>query len=346
MTAIADQGTQAATQIAQAATGLLQQLLSGGTGGQAPDGSYASTPYNSPLQSMLKTLGIGSPSTATAPGTGGLASNINSARNAMNGATGHTGSSYHGGSERLAAAVPGIKSADGHLAQGVNDAAAAVGGGRQQMMSAIDGLNTAMSAIQPLMGTVAGQAGASSIISSFIQTGIQILTQVLSTLTQSASQQVAAAQQEVDGLPSTSNVNPTTAVSGPYSNGSGKAPAWFYEAANEALDSKGITDPQARANWIRGMETVVGRESGFRADAINNWDANAAAGNPSGGPYQFVKTTFDAYADPGYGNWGDPTAQSVAFINYAMEKYHVSADGSNLAANIQQADPNRAPKGY
>ncbi len=39
-------------------------------------------------------------------------------------------------------------------------------------------------------------------------------------------------------------------------------------------------------------------------------------------------------------------AQAAAFVNYAMGRYNVSADGSDLAQKIQQADPRRSPRGY
>jgi hypothetical protein len=117
-------------------------------------------------------------------------------------------------------------------------------------------------------------------------------------------------------------------------------------AIRAALDRKGIRDPEARAYWEAGMMLVSKRESGFR-DQLNNWDSNARAGNPSGGPFQFIRTTYNAYREPGTsGNFRDTLGQACAFINYATRRYGVSLDGHNLADRIQQADPRRGPKGY
>lgn len=117
-------------------------------------------------------------------------------------------------------------------------------------------------------------------------------------------------------------------------------------AISAALTKKGIVDPRARARWARGMELVAQRESG-NEDRLNTWDSNAAKGTPSGGVFQFIKPTFDSYYEPGTPrSWRNTFSQAAAFINYAMGRYGVAADGSNLAARIQQADPTRPPKGY
>lgn len=118
-------------------------------------------------------------------------------------------------------------------------------------------------------------------------------------------------------------------------------------AIRKALDIKGIHDPAARARWERGMDLVARRESNYDANAINNWDSNAARGTPSKGAWQFIAPTFAAYHQPGTSrDIHNLVAQACAFINYAMRRYGVAADASNLADRIQQADPHRSPKGY
>lgn len=118
-------------------------------------------------------------------------------------------------------------------------------------------------------------------------------------------------------------------------------------AIRKALDIKGIHNPAARARWERGMDLVARRESNYNANAINNWDSNAARGTPSKGAWQFIAPTFAAYHQPGTSrDIHNLVAQACAFINYAMGRYGVAADASNLADRIQQADPHRAPKGY
>jgi SLT domain-containing protein len=42
----------------------------------------------------------------------------------------------------------------------------------------------------------------------------------------------------------------------------------------------------------------------------------------------------------------DPVANCGASMNYVMDVYNVLKDGSNLASNVQQADPSRNPRGY
>lgn len=118
-------------------------------------------------------------------------------------------------------------------------------------------------------------------------------------------------------------------------------------AIRKALDIKGIHDPAARARWERGMDLVARRESNYNANAVNDWDSNAARGTPSKGAWQFIAPTFAAYHQPGTSrDIHNLVAQACAFINYAMGRYGVAVDASNLADRIQQADPHRAPKGY
>ena len=95
------------------------------------------------------------------------------------------------------------------------------------------------------------------------------------------------------------------------------------------------------------MDLVARRESNYDAHAVNDWDSNAARGTPSKGAWQFIAPTFAAYHQPGTSHdIHDLVAQACAFINYAMGRYGVAANASNLADLIQQADPRRSPKGY
>ena len=95
------------------------------------------------------------------------------------------------------------------------------------------------------------------------------------------------------------------------------------------------------------MMTVVARESNFNPNAVNRSDVNAQRGDPSSGSFQFTGATFRAHHEPGTSNDPrDEEAAAAAFINYAHSRYGVAWDGSNLARNIQQADPTRPPHGY
>lgn len=127
----------------------------------------------------------------------------------------------------------------------------------------------------------------------------------------------------------------------------GPGPERVRAAIRQALDLKGIRDPAARARWESGMMLVAQRESNFSSTAKNLSDDNAVRGDPSVGTWQFIDATFRAYHEPGTAmSRTDDVAGACAFINYAQRHYHVSLDGSNLAANIQQADPTRSPRGY
>lgn len=107
--------------------------------------------------------------------------------------------------------------------------------------------------------------------------------------------------------------------------------------------------------WLPGGLTVALRESSYASNAINNYDLNAhgpivADGYPeycSRGAWQFIAPTFASYHRPGTSNnIYDGHALFSAFINYTRHVYGVNTSGSNLAANVQQADPNRSPRGY
>lgn len=73
-------------------------------------------------------------------------------------------------------------------------------------------------------------------------------------------------------------------------------------------------------SWLHGLETIASHESSFR-DVVNTWDSNAAAGNPSAGWFQMIKTTFDAHKKPGYDRWRNPLDQAIAVIRYIKAKY-------------------------
>ena len=126
------------------------------------------------------------------------------------------------------------------------------------------------------------------------------------------------------------------------SEASGPGPARERAAIQRALDIKGIRDPVARARWEAGMMMVTKRESTYNSGAENDSD-----GDPAVGSYQFKLATFRSYHEPGTADdRKDNVAAACAFINYARGRYHVAADASNLASNIQQADPTRPAAPY
>jgi murein DD-endopeptidase MepM/ murein hydrolase activator NlpD len=91
--------------------------------------------------------------------------------------------------------------------------------------------------------------------------------------------------------------------------------------------------------WINGLYTIAMRESGGNPRAINLYDSNAARGTPSKGLLQFIDPTFRQYAMAGYTDIWNPIHQVIADWFYINSRY-------GGIQNVQQADPNRPPKGY
>ncbi|WP_225830105.1 peptidoglycan-binding protein [Streptomyces sp. NK08204] len=108
---------------------------------------------------------------------------------------------------------------------------------------------------------------------------------------------------------------------------------------------------------VLALTTIARRESAWNAPGqrINTWDVNAHGktapdGHPlncSRGATQCIPTTFAAYHQAGTATTPyDVVACMAATINYVRDRYHVNQSGSNFAARVQQADPNREPHGY
>ena len=132
-------------------------------------------------------------------------------------------------------------------------------------------------------------------------------------------------------------------------------PAAMSEAINAALDARGVTDPVARKRWHDGYMTLTQRESGHGANVVNLGDSNAhgaqmpdgAPANSSRGPAQCIPGTFAGFHQPGTStSIYEPVANIAASMNYVMDEYGVSPDGSNLAARVAQANPKAASLGY
>jgi SLT domain-containing protein len=78
---------------------------------------------------------------------------------------------------------------------------------------------------------------------------------------------------------------------------------------------------QSSAN-LGAVEHRMAQESGGNPQAINLWDSNAAAGDPSRGLMQTIMSTFLAYAGP-FRSLGiyNPEANIYAGLNYALHAY-------------------------
>lgn len=86
----------------------------------------------------------------------------------------------------------------------------------------------------------------------------------------------------------------------------------------EALDIMDL--PQSLAPAI---EDIIMAESGGNPRAINNWDSNARAGNPSQGLMQTIPSTFNAYVHPDLADRSitDPVANITAGVRYMIDRY-------------------------
>lgn len=109
---------------------------------------------------------------------------------------------------------------------------------------------------------------------------------------------------------------PEFAPAGDSGGGGGGDVEHYRPLVEHILESKGL--PKSLANsLLRRMN----QESSGNPRAVNGWDSNAAAGNPSKGLMQVIDPTFQAYKDPGYDDIWDPESNIRASINYAIARY-------------------------
>lgn len=110
---------------------------------------------------------------------------------------------------------------------------------------------------------------------------------------------------------------------------------------NAALAAAGVPPPGSLAQWQAGLNTLIGRESGWNPRAINLWDSNAKAGHPSQGLMQTIPSTFYGYVPSALRGAGimDPVANVAAGVRYIVSRY------GNIT-NVQQANASLPPKGY
>jgi SLT domain-containing protein len=108
-----------------------------------------------------------------------------------------------------------------------------------------------------------------------------------------------------------------------------------------ALQAAGVPPPGTIGQWLAGMNTLITRESGWNASAVNRWDINAKNGVPSQGLAQTIPPTWSAYVPKSLRSRGilDPVGNVAAAIRYIVARY------GNIT-RVQQANANAAPKGY
>jgi hypothetical protein len=93
--------------------------------------------------------------------------------------------------------------------------------------------------------------------------------------------------------------------------------SWINQAF-QTLEAEGV--PAAELDEA-GVLLIIEHESSGNPNAINNWDSNAQAGDPSRGLMQVIGTTFNAYKLPGHGDIYDPVDNIIAGVRYAISRY-------------------------
>jgi SLT domain-containing protein len=124
--------------------------------------------------------------------------------------------------------------------------------------------------------------------------------------------------------------------------GGGKIPSGQHAAIiRRALSAAGVPPPGTLAQWLSGLNTLITRESGWNASAVNRTDINAKNGTPSQGLAQTIPGTFNAYVPSSLKSRGilDPVANVAAAIRYIVARY------GNITG-VQQANASKSPKGY
>ncbi|OQQ16141.1 hypothetical protein B0675_02335 [Streptomyces sp. M41(2017)] len=124
--------------------------------------------------------------------------------------------------------------------------------------------------------------------------------------------------------------------------GGGKIPSGQHAAIiKAALLAAGVPPPGTLAQWLSGLNTLITRESGWNASAVNRTDSNAKAGHPSQGLAQTIPGTWSAYVPSSLRSRGilDPVANVAAAIRYIVSRY------GNITS-VQQANASKSPKGY
>jgi Transglycosylase SLT domain len=103
------------------------------------------------------------------------------------------------------------------------------------------------------------------------------------------------------------------------SSGSGSSVNDWINSAFSVLEANGVPASQLNSSDVN---LIIQHESGGDPGAVNNWDSNAAAGDPSQGLMQTTGQTFNAYALPGYNsNILDPVSNIIAGVRYALATY-------------------------
>ena len=92
---------------------------------------------------------------------------------------------------------------------------------------------------------------------------------------------------------------------------------WINQAF-QVLEANGV--PASELDEA-GVLLIIEHESSGNPNAINNWDSNAKAGDPSRGLMQVIGTTFDEYKVSGHDDIYNPVDNVIAGVRYAISRY-------------------------
>jgi hypothetical protein len=92
---------------------------------------------------------------------------------------------------------------------------------------------------------------------------------------------------------------------------------WINQAF-QVLEANGV--PASELDEA-GVLLIIEHESSGNPNAINNWDSNAKAGDPSRGLMQVIGTTFDEYKVSGHDDIYNPVDNIIAGVRYAISRY-------------------------
>lgn len=92
----------------------------------------------------------------------------------------------------------------------------------------------------------------------------------------------------------------------------------WMEEAFKVLEADGVPVSELNA---AGVLLIIEHESSGNPNAVNDWDENAAAGDPSRGLLQVIGSTFDEYKLSGHDDIYDPVDNIIAGVRYALSRY-------------------------
>jgi Transglycosylase SLT domain len=93
--------------------------------------------------------------------------------------------------------------------------------------------------------------------------------------------------------------------------------SWINQAF-KVLEADGV--PASELDEA-GVLLIIEHESSGNPNAVNNWDSNAKAGDPSRGLMQVIGTTFNEYKLSGHDSIYNPVDNIIAGVRYALSRY-------------------------